>query len=362
MTSLFARLDEEAERSILNLTPVYSTNGVPAFLTPGMDGWYRTYVQPVRGRAIEEVSGEFESQSNKKSGKGFLFEKERDEIDQLTLHEIHKERETFMQRKDAAYVHDQLMEKQQAYDELRREQGRDAQKWTPIFYWTILFAWMVPEFLINWESFGKIPVLLNTPALVLGSVILVACFFAASSHILGTLWKQRQDKFGGGVSATERKKSRLELFLALFLFLLGMGIVVWGRYLLMSDAIREKSILRGNGLDIEDILYTVGAILGNIGVWVAGMWWSYTKHDSVPNFSELRTEVERLQVKMLRLYEKYLTSRNQRHILAGRKKAEHLRRREQYQAANLSRYRELRERLQLGVGKGPRGGGTSCRI
>src|SRR5262249_19174799 len=212
--------------------------------------------------------------------KGFLFEKERDELDQLTLDEMYKERETFMQRKDAADVHDRLLEKQQAYDELRREQGRDAQKWTPVLYWTILFAWMVPEFLINWESFGKIPVLMNTPALVLGSVILVASFFAVSSHILGTLWKQRQDKFGGEVSATERKKSRLELILALFLFALGMGIVVWGRYLLMSDIIREKSILRGEGLDIEDILYTVGAILGNIGVWFAGMWWSYTKHDS----------------------------------------------------------------------------------
>src|SRR5262249_25733247 len=164
------------------------------------------------------------------------------------------------------------------------------------------------------------------PALVLGSVILVASFFAASSHILGTLWKQRQEKFGGGVSATERKKSRLELILALFLFFLGMGIVVWGRYLLISEIMREKTILRGEGLDVEDILFTIGAILGNVGVWVAAMWWSYTKHDSIPNFSELRTEVERLQAKMLRLYEKYLTSRNQRHILAGRKKVEQLRR------------------------------------
>jgi hypothetical protein len=344
-TTLFAQLDDEAGRKVINLTPVYSTNGVPAFLTTVMGGWYRTFIQPVRGRAVEEVSSEFESKSSRKSGKGFLFERERDEADQLTLHEIYKERETFMQRKDATYVHEQLMEKQQAYDELRREQGRDAQKWTPVFYWTILFAWMVPEFLINWESFGKIPVLLNTPALVLGSVILVASFFAASSHILGTLWKQRQDKFGGGVSATERKKSRLELILALFLFLLGMGIVVWGRYLLMSDIIRQKQILRGEGLDIEDILYTVGAILGNIGVWVAGMWWSYTKHDSIPNFSELRTEVDRLQAKMLRLYEKHLTSRNQRHILAGRRKVEQLRRREQSQAANLTGYREARERF-----------------
>jgi hypothetical protein len=66
---------------------------------------------------------------------------------------------------------------------------------------------------------------------------------------------------------------------------------------------------------------------------------------SIPNFSELRTEVERLQAKMLRLYEKHLTSRNQRHILAGRRKMEQLRRREQSQAANLSGYRELRERF-----------------
>jgi hypothetical protein len=124
-----------------------------------------------------------------------------------------------------------------------------------------------------------------------------------------------------------------------------MGIVVWGRYLLMSDIIREKTILRGQGLELEDILYTIGAILGNIGVWIAGMWWSYTKHDSVPNFSELRTEVEHLQSKMLRLYEKYLTSRNQRHILAGHRKTEQLQRVEQSQKIHLSGYRDARERF-----------------
>jgi hypothetical protein len=233
-TELFAQLEDEADRSVINLSPVYSTNGVPSHLTPAMESWYRTNIQPVRGRAIEEVSTEFESKSAKKSDRGFLFEKERDAINQRTLHEIYNERQTFLQRKDAAYIHERLTEKQQEYYALRREQGRDAQKWTPVFYWTIMFAWMIPEFLINWESFGKIPVLLNTPALVLGSVTLVASFFAVSSHILGTLWKQRQDRFGGGISATERKKSRLELILAFFLFFLGMGIVVWGRYLLMS--------------------------------------------------------------------------------------------------------------------------------
>src|SRR5262245_57227717 len=64
--NLFGRLAEETGRPTLNLTPVYSTNGVPAFLTPAMDGWYRTYVHPMRGRAIEEVSSEFESKSTKK--------------------------------------------------------------------------------------------------------------------------------------------------------------------------------------------------------------------------------------------------------------------------------------------------------
>jgi hypothetical protein len=343
-SELFERLDDEASRRAINLTPVYSTNGVPPYLTPAMESWYRAYIQPLRWRAIDEVSGQFESKSVKKS-KGFLFEKERDANEQRTLHEINNERETFLQRQAAEYLSKKLPEKREEYDAMRREQGRDAQKWTPAFYWTILFAWMVPEFLINWESFAKIPVLLNTPALVLGSVTLVASFFAVSSHILGTLWKQRQDRFGGAVSATDRKKNRLELILALFLFLLAMGIVVWGRYLLMSDIIREKTILRGQGLELEDVLYTIGAILGNIGVWIAGIWWSYTKHDSVPNFSELRTEVERLESKKRKLCEKYLSSRNQRHILAGNKRFEQLKRLEEAQAASLNGYREARERF-----------------
>jgi hypothetical protein len=65
----------------------------------------------------------------------------------------------------------------------------------------------------------------------------------------------------------------------------------------------------------------------------------------VPNFSELRTEVERLESKKRKLCEKYLSSRNQRHILAGNKRFEQLKRLEEAQAASLNGYREARERF-----------------
>jgi hypothetical protein len=344
---LFSRMAEEVKFSTVTLTPIFFQNGIPAFLTRAMENWYKYYVQPVRSRAVDEVAKIFEAKANKRKGMGFLFERERDTAELRSLEAIETERRTFMQKKDALNTYQRLNEQREMYDALRREHGRDAKRWAPVTYWLILFAWMVPEFLINWESFLKIPILASTPALVLGSVTLVAAFFAASSHIIGTLLKQRQDKFGGAISATERRKSRWELTLAIILFLLAMGIVVWGRYMLINDIIREKSILRGEGLDTEDVLYTIGALLGNIGVWIAGIWWSYTRHDSVPGFSELRAEVERLQSKMSKLYERFLTSRSQRHILAARSKIEQLQRSEQAQASKLNGYREARELFGL---------------
>lgn len=103
-----------------------------------------------------------------------------------------------------------------------------------------------------------------------------------------------------------------------------MGIVFWGRYMLITDILREKAILKGEGFGSEEILLFGGAMLGNIGVWLAGMLWSFVKHDAVPNFSELQAEVEKLRAKMAQIYEKYLTSRTQRHILGAQKQIDKL--------------------------------------
>jgi hypothetical protein len=340
---LFARLNEESTHSTIPLTPLYSSEALPPYFTPNMASWYKYFVQPYRTRLLNDVTEELQAQSGRRGQKPFILEIERDRIEMRKYDAIQTERDAFMLRKDAANIYAELSDKSDQYNLIKSDHGRDAKRWTPVLYWVVLFIFMVPEFMINWESFLKIPVLMNTPALVLGSVLLVAAFFAFSSDRIGMVLKQRQDRFGGGVSATERRKSHFELWLGLVLFLIGMGIVVWGRYMLITDIIREKSILKGEGFGSEEMLLFAGALLGNIGVWLAGVLWSFVKHDSVPEFSELQASVEKLRSEMSRIYNKHLTSRNQRHILAAQKLMEQLDKSDKAQQARATGSQDARQ-------------------
>jgi hypothetical protein len=257
--NLFARLDGESSHLTTTLTAIYSREGLPPFFTPAMAAWYKYYVQPYRARLLNEVLEDLQSQSGRRGQQPFLLEIERDRIEMRKYDAIQTERDTFMLRKDAADTYAELKDKTDQYNLMKADYGRDAQRWTPVLYWVVLFIFMVPEFMINWESFLKIPVLMNTPALVLGSVLLVAAFFAFSSDRIGMISKQRQDRFGGGVSATDRRKSWWEIGVGLTLFFIGMGIVFWGRYMLITDILREKAILKGEGFGSEEILLFGGA-------------------------------------------------------------------------------------------------------
>ena len=125
---------------------------------------------PYRARLLNEVLEDLQSQAGRKGQKPFLLEIERDRIEMRKYEAIQTERDTFMLRKDAADTYAELKDKEEQYNLMKADYGRDAQRWTPILYWVVLFIFMIPEFMINWKSFLKIPVLMNTPALVLGSV------------------------------------------------------------------------------------------------------------------------------------------------------------------------------------------------
>ena len=89
---------------------------------------------------------------------------------------------------------------------LRLNYGREALVWQPLWYWTVLSFFMLPEFLINWDSFLKIPGF--TPAYATGLMLVVAIAFGFSAHSVGRIIKQWKELFGGHVEFTERRKAR----------------------------------------------------------------------------------------------------------------------------------------------------------
>jgi hypothetical protein len=308
---LFDRISEESSQSTIVLTSVYSTDSTPALLTQEMSAWFHSFILPYRSGAIEEVHDEFKRRNLK------LFEQEVDKIEQKKLGDIASERAQLRQDNKVEFLRTRFAELRSRYDTLQLNYGREALVWQPLWYWTVLSCLMLPEFLINWDSFLKIPGF--TEAYATGLMLVVAIAFGFSAHSVGRIIKQWKELFGGHVEFTERRKATRELIVGALLFLLAITAVGWGRWFFIQGAILEKTILRGGGLEFADVVQFVGAMLGNILVYLLGPLWSFVKHDSIPDFSELRYELTKVQTKLIAAFNKYLTRRNQQHLQKAQK-------------------------------------------
>jgi hypothetical protein len=334
---LFDRLSREADQTNIVLTPFHSTDEMPPFLTAEMSSWYASNIQALRAGAIQDVSTAF------KSRKGTWFEQERDRIEYGKLTKISGEKDLLLQNKDVGYLRQRVEDLRSRYENLKLKYGRDALPWNPIWYWTILFFFMVPEVLINWDSFLKIPGF--TEAYATGLILVVAIAFAFSAHSLGRIIKQAKELFGGHVELTEKRKAVRELIVGSLLFVLGIVAVGWGRWFFIQGAILEKTILRGGGLEFSDYLSFAGAMLGNIIVYLLGLLWSFVKHDPVPGFTELRYELQILQRRLLAAYDKYLTKRNQQHFQKAQRDQDQAARIEESQKNKMDSYQQARDQF-----------------
>ena len=178
-----------------------------------------------------------------------------------------------------------------------------------------------------------------------GLMLVVAIAFAYSAHTVGRIIKQWKELFGGHVGRTDKSRSRRELATGLALFILGIAAVGWGRWYFIQAAILEKTILHGGSLELVDYLPFFEAMLGNVIVYLLGFLWAFARHDPIPGFSELRTRLEVLEARKLRLFHEHLTSRNQQHIQKAQKDIEAKRRVEANQKTNLEGYAKGREQF-----------------
>ena len=308
---LFERISGESGQSTIVLSPVYGTDAAPPYLTQEMSAWFASFIQPYRSGALQQVQAEFKRHNLK------LLEQELDNIEQKKLRDIDSERVLLRQNNDVEFLRTRYAELSRRYEDLRNNHGRDALVWKPGWYWLVLSLFMLPEFLINWDSFLKIPGF--TPAYATGLMLVVALAYGFSAHSIGRIIKQWKELFGGHVEFTERRKALRELIVGILLLLIAITAVGWGRWFFIQGAILEKTILRGGGLEFSDLVQFVGAMLGNVLVYLLGLLWSFYKHDSIPEFSEIRYELMKVQRKLIAAFNKYLTRRNQQHFQKAEK-------------------------------------------
>jgi hypothetical protein len=341
---LFAKASGEAQRKTLPLTPPYSADGTPAYLTPAMSSWFNAQIQPVRRSALHEILSLFNSMPVGRSGnRAKLFEHERDKLETEAAQKIVEERRLFQHSSGINDVHRGLRVESARYEAMVQEYG-EALKWRPRLYWAVLiFMIFVLEGLINFESFLKIPGF--TPALSVGSFIGVSTAFAVSAHFVGVIFKQWKDRLGGSVSRTEKMKTRMLLGGATVLFVLAFGFVIYARWALLGDIILRRSQTTGEEIGTEEVVRFAGTLIGNLIVYVMGVIWAYVRHDAIPGFSELRNRVEDLQARESELLDSQLASRNRRHMSKAQDEKEKLRRAIQAQSMQVAEYQSGRGRF-----------------
>src|SRR5690349_13910951 len=115
--ALFAKAAGEAQRRTLPLTPPYSADGTPAYLTPAMSTWFNAQIQPVRRSALQEILNLFNSMLIGRSGnRGKLLEHERDKLEAEAAQKIVEERRLFQHSSDINDVHRDLRAESARYE------------------------------------------------------------------------------------------------------------------------------------------------------------------------------------------------------------------------------------------------------
>ncbi|KQT77384.1 hypothetical protein [Methylobacterium sp. Leaf466] len=340
---LSARIAEEAACPTV---PLSSSHGAaadsPALLTPAMEIWYRTRVASARVSAIAEIRRGFE-QETLGGNPGFLYEAERDRIEQVKQGHLRAERDGFFQSKRIRDRETEIDRLRSEYAYKRSQHGRDAGAWNPVFKHGGVAAIMLLEFPLNLSSFLRIDFL--TPALATASVLLIAILFAFSSHLLGRILRQWGERFGDNVTRRLRADSYRHLAVAAVLFLIGAAAIVFSRSYLVAEALNRQAALGEEGGSTVAI-YGI-AFIGNLAVYAVAVAWVLFTEDPVPDFAEERARLDLLKAQSQAAYRKGLERQQQQRIEQARRDREQLDRREADQAKGLRNYAACRARFDV---------------
>jgi len=279
----------------------------PTAITPVMRNWYSAHIERFRKPALDEVNSAMQ-QVNKDTGvTAGLLERRLDQIEDQRFTEKRDVRKQKAEQNVGDYS--RLEEARRDYAESsrnfelkRRQRKREPKMIGKIYFLAILFIGFF-EALINFEAFSSLSYM--TPAIALGSTVVVAILLALSSHLHGSFLAEFQFRFGdqrrpGDVWAAWRIFSLGTLALSVVL-----AAVWYARSNYLMDAILEAAIIGGTP---PSWLSTVGgSLLLNLGVWIAGVIIAYLFHDSDPEFPALKKSRDK-HAKVYRDLEKKLGS------------------------------------------------------
>lgn len=295
-----AKLREElaTEATIDGAVPLSDLCGaLPALLTPGMQTWYQQYVAPLRTSALQTLRQCFQDDADAGGkAKGTLYESELDRIEhefvlakRNGLAEVQASKQRLFLA--ATSLEHDLRDDQCSYAEIRaRQAGRDPNTINWWNYGPILVAVAAAEGAINWEAFNSLS--FATPAIAAGMAFLIGFAIAYPADMHGRLLRQWSAFFAADVAPSKRWEAIRMLSIASITLLVALGAVYYARDTFIAQTVLADSTF-GNAPSVNRFWLIGGSLLGNILVYLAGAMIAYHNYDPVPNYPELKKQIDR---------------------------------------------------------------------
>lgn len=215
-------------------------------------------------------------------GKPYLDELERNEAAAIEAYRARVDQDPDYQR-----ASQRQKAANQVFEHLRRVNGGGF-PWniSPVLYVIPLILVGVAEWYVNYSTFAAIFI----PVFAIAATLLVAGVFAWASHLHGAYLKQVSEIIHPSVEYRNVLGRKIALIIATALLIGAFIVVVWLRWLVISD---QLGIGSGTGAGVfggatsSMVWSRVGpTIIVNLLIWGLGTLYSWTLHEKVPELRE----------------------------------------------------------------------------
>jgi hypothetical protein len=308
-SDLMGHVDDEAKRAIeehkVALADIVGPH--PAHLTQKMLLWYQSSIESRRKSALDAVIQLFKDRSDTDKGVGFILEARLSTLREqylrakLKIFQEHRER-NHTRSQEIADLSSKVREEEHRYRYRKQELGgRDAVVLNRTLYIVLLVIVLFgPEALLNLESFAALP--WASPFIAWGATILIGVGIGFAAHFHGTLLKQWAHYFDKSQDDSRRGPAWRMFVSGSVLLSVSLSFVYYARFAYFQSYVASVSGFGQTADANAGLMWVVGgSLLGNFIVYLVGCLIAYIMHDSDPDYSDNKSQLDKNSKKLAAL-------------------------------------------------------------
>lgn len=300
LPALLENIERESRGTDIQLTAAHDKGAPGAGLTPSAVAWFNAHIAVPRARAISRIESDARAIRPEGGGEGMLEDlaNEQAELDRQARR-AKASQEFQSQHSSLIEEHSRLAE---SYRRFRSEEGREAKVARS---WQILLALCVvllPESLLNYNSFRVAP-FIQSAFMAVGLTFIVGIAIAVAGHMFGSYIRRLNYYRRGDDSGRERSGTPWLVF-SLFLLVAALAVVGVSRFYYLVPKIAEAVAI---GAPPPNLAFSIaGLLIGNLLCFLLGAIVAFILHDPNPDYEDTAKNVHRAASTLQKLRRKHL--------------------------------------------------------